>query len=160
MFFSRTMFSIQTKPLQNETVFFHCTIIYCLSNTFLEYWCSLILKSCTQNIYVNVVFTLKSCTWFVLKNTWIEPKDIISFWKPYISTEIKSFVVGIHPPSRLLTKLVDMCSFHFILVTSFFRILVIFCLFTFSKSTHFARQDRQDGNIKNKQTEHIVKEIT
>ena len=126
------MFSIQTKPLQNQTMFFHCTIIYSLSNTFLEYWCSAILKSGTQ----NVAFTLKSCTCFVLKNTWIEPKDRISFWKPYISTEIKSFVVGIHPPSRLLTKLVDMCYFHFILVTSFFRILVIFCLFTFFK-VHF-----------------------
>ena len=145
MFFSRTMFSIQTKPLQNETVFFHCTIIYSLSNTFLEYWCSLILKSCTQ----NVAFTLKSCTCFVLKNTWIEPKDIISFWKPYISTEIKSFVVGIHPPSRLLTKLVDMCSFHFILVTSFFRILVIFCLFTFLKYAFCkARQVKQKFNVK------------
>ena len=85
MFFSRTMFSIQTKPLQNETVFFHCTIIYSLSNTFLECWCSLILKSGTQ----NATFTLKSCTCFVLKNTWIEPKDRISFWKPCISTEIK-----------------------------------------------------------------------
>ena len=29
----------------------------------------------------------------------------------------------------------------------------------FSKSTYFARQDEQDGNLKNKQMEHIVKFI-
>ena len=36
----------------------------------------------------------------------------------------------------------------------------LLCLFTFFNSTHFARQDGQDGNLKNKQTEHIVKKIT
>ena len=30
----------------------------------------------------------------------------------------------------------------------------------FFKSTHFARQDGQDRNLKNKETEHIVKKLT
>ena len=34
------------------------------------------------------------------------------------------------------------------------------CLFTFFKSTHFARQVGKDGKLKNEQTEHIVKKIT
>ena len=33
-------------------------------------------------------------------------------------------------------------------------------MFTFFKSAHFARQEGQGGNLKNKQTEHIVKKIT
>ena len=100
IFFSCNMFSIEAKPLQNETVFFHYTNIYSLSNTFL------ILKSDTQ----NVAFKLKSCTCFVLKNAWIEPKDRISFWKPYISTEILSLLSSayIHRVD-FFTKLVDNC---------------------------------------------------